>query len=777
MNNQNSTAPNRANINGASPPSAPTSYNAKRVVEFLELLDHEFADGVTEIRILLDTPTRINGQWTGKVVAGYYEPSQYEKAARDIAQFDGHGHIYATINPVNPDLLARACNRLQYDAKATANEGDIIRRLWLPFDIDPKRPAGISSTDEELEKAIEVRDAVVAALRALGFDVITGLSGNGAHALVRIDEPAESETVKAIISQVSVEHSTPDVHVDTAVCNASRIWKIYGTLACKGDNIEARPHRRAELDAIDAMPQPQDLAKFPMAAPDTEPESVSARAPQHSHADDVWARGYVLSGLKKEAAKMQAAGDGERHEQRLDSAMAIGGYVPWGLVSEDEIFNALCVNFGADRKNAEKTIRDGIAYGIAKRRDYPQRTHQHSDTPVSQDYLASNEAIKSEPKPPKFPRVTLSEVFARPRLEYLIQGMFVEQGTGVISADYGGFKSLLALDMGLCVALGKEWMDRATKRGNVVYITPEGAYTIADRVKAWMIRHNVTELPENFEIIELPVQIGDATQCQLLIDELRELNPAFIILDTVAKCNIGRDENDAAAMGEFTNGMETISRELNAFLLAIHHNNKNGTARGSVSLPANVDASITLKRSPGLVTTVGCDRVKGAPFEDFSLIGRKVEIGEVDENGEQVTSLVFELTDTPASAMPQVDRTRDRVFDALFDSGKALTSGEWHAETGLKSRSQFTKYRDELLGNRVVKNGQRYIALTEMSDTSDLSDSDKSDGIKMSDLSGGAIAPDERTNSSQQKDKPKSRGKNSADAEPYKTPEIREGEL
>lgn len=211
-------------------------------------------------------------------------------------------------------------------------------------------------------------------------------------------------------------------------------------------------------------------------------------------------------------------------------------------------------------------------------------------------------AAAEEPAAPRrFPRFTLGEIFTRPRLEYLIQGMFIEQGTGVISADYGGFKSFVALDMGLCVATGRDWMHRATKRGSVVYITPEGSYQHADRIKAWMKFHGITELPENFEIIELPVQIGDASQCALLIDELREMNPAFIILDTVAKCNIGRDENDAAAMGLFTDGMEKVSRELGAFVLAIHHNNKNGTARGSVSLPANVDASLTLKRSPGRI--------------------------------------------------------------------------------------------------------------------------------------------------------------------------------
>lgn len=389
-------------------------------------------------------------------------------------------------------------------------------------------------------------------------------------------------------------------------------------------------------------------------------------------------------------------------------------------------------------------------------------------------------AATEEPAAPcRFPRFTLGEIFTRPRLEYLIQGMFVEQGTGVVSADYGGFKSFVALDMGLCVATGRDWMHRATKRGSVVYITPEGSYQHADRIKAWMKFHGVTELPENFEIIELPVQIGDATQCQILIDELRDLNPAFIILDTVAKCNIGRDENDAAAMGLFTDGMEKVSRELGAFVLAIHHNNKNGTARGSVSLPANVDASLTLKRSPGRIVTIGCDRVKGAPFDDFSLFGQIVETGEADENSAAITSLVFMPTDTPAATIPQADQTRERVFEALQSAGpQGLTANDWWEKSGL-SRSRFYDYRDALFADkRIVKDGRNY-KVAKVSDLSDLSDSDinghANEVAKVSDLSDDALASDKtdilQMAGQREKVKPKRRAKNSADDEPYRAAE------
>ncbi len=39
-----------------------------------------------------------------------------------------------------------------------------------------------------------------------------------------------------------------------SVFNMSRIWKLYGTLACKGDNITHHPHRRSYLDIRNVKP-------------------------------------------------------------------------------------------------------------------------------------------------------------------------------------------------------------------------------------------------------------------------------------------------------------------------------------------------------------------------------------------------------------------------------------------------------------------------------------------------------------------------------------------
>ena len=85
-------------------------------------------------------------------------PTSLAAALRGIGSQHATG-IYITQNPVDPDLLARANNRLQRKPKHTTTDADIIRLAHLTLDFDPVRKSGISSTDAELAAALAQRDA------------------------------------------------------------------------------------------------------------------------------------------------------------------------------------------------------------------------------------------------------------------------------------------------------------------------------------------------------------------------------------------------------------------------------------------------------------------------------------------------------------------------------------------------------------------------------------------------------------------------------------------
>ena len=64
--------------------------------------------------------------------------------------------VYRTLNPVNAALLARADNKLKKHVEYATSDADIVCRRWMIADLDPKRPAGISSSDPEHAAALEL---------------------------------------------------------------------------------------------------------------------------------------------------------------------------------------------------------------------------------------------------------------------------------------------------------------------------------------------------------------------------------------------------------------------------------------------------------------------------------------------------------------------------------------------------------------------------------------------------------------------------------------------
>jgi len=217
------------------------------------------AGEVTEIRALgVSGRQRAWEGWARQVVYGYFDNARDFAAA--AAALEGvrpaPKGIYFTPNPVHPDLLARAANRLKAAGakpKLTGDE-DILCLRWLLVDLDPVRKSGISSTDAELRLAMERRNEI-----GLWIKEQTGLapgipacSGNGAHLVVRLDDlentPETVEQLRRALAGLAEKFSDDQVEVDTSVFNPARIWKLYGTTARKGDSTEARPHRKSYIN-------------------------------------------------------------------------------------------------------------------------------------------------------------------------------------------------------------------------------------------------------------------------------------------------------------------------------------------------------------------------------------------------------------------------------------------------------------------------------------------------------------------------------------------------
>ncbi|MDX1962856.1 MAG: YfjI family protein [Pirellulales bacterium] len=228
-----------------------------------------------EIRVLAGTTP---SDRRGSVYSGYFDDPAKAVSALDAQRFVSWKGAYCTPNPVKPGLLQRAVNKFNSGIKS-ASDGDIVARRWLLVDVDPTRPAETSSSDAEHAAAAERINAIDNWLwETFQFPpAIVADSGNGGHLLYRVDLPADDNgLIKKVLEAIAAEWDDETCKVDCSVFNPARIWRWYGSLACKGDRdgdklTPPRPWRQSKILVVPDALEPVPLDKL---------EAVAALAPQ-----------------------------------------------------------------------------------------------------------------------------------------------------------------------------------------------------------------------------------------------------------------------------------------------------------------------------------------------------------------------------------------------------------------------------------------------------------------------------------------------------------------
>ena len=199
--------------------------------------------GIGEVRVI----------GSGKSQFGFFfRHDEIDTAALHAATYNKKAKgVYVVMNRISTELADRP--RLCKQFKLTTDE-NIAHRRNLMIDFDPssaERGANDSATDAEKEAARKRMEEVFEWLRDLGFpEPIFADSGNGFHMLFALDLPNDEESHRLIsnfLLALSKRFGDDQVTVDISVHNASRITKLYGTVAKKGQNREDRPHRLSRL--------------------------------------------------------------------------------------------------------------------------------------------------------------------------------------------------------------------------------------------------------------------------------------------------------------------------------------------------------------------------------------------------------------------------------------------------------------------------------------------------------------------------------------------------
>ncbi|MCE3118707.1 helicase RepA family protein [Enterobacter sp. ASE] len=236
--------------------------------------------------------------------------------------------------------------------------------------------------------------------------------------------------------------------------------------------------------------------------------------------------------------------------------------------------------------------------------------------------------------------------------DYILKSYLPANTLCSIYGPSGSYKSFLAVSWACHIALGLKWAGKRVSQGSVMYIVGEGGMGMKRRVKAWESVHGVKI--DNLALVNRPVFPVRREEVQLVVEDVHKMNAKkgkpvkLIVIDTLARCFGGNDENDAKDMGAFIEGCDTIKRETGATVLVVHHSGKDDTkgARGSSAFRAALDAEFNVRREgEGGAIILTCTKMKDAEEPRATAFDlSEVEVFK-DKDGDAVASLV--LRDTP----------------------------------------------------------------------------------------------------------------------------------
>jgi hypothetical protein len=335
----------------------------------------------------------------------------------------------------------------------------------------------------------------------------------------------------------------------------------------------------------------------------------------------------------------------------------------------------------------EPTIESALKRVDGKARTVPERSpvQPPSETPESQP--AANPRIKTTSSL-EDRLLTPTRLRTLPEPTPLIDNV-LDQGTiALLYGKWASSKSFIALDWACSVASGRPWQDRGTRQTRVLYVVAEGAAGFAGRLTAWETgwRTKVEDRWMQF----LPMPINLMTQdVDTLTNLVNEGEYGFVVLDTLARCMVGGDENSARDAGVVVDAMTQLlmaTPNRRGVILGVHHTGKDGrTLRGSSAFEAGADTVYFTERD-GQAVTLKRTKRKDGPEADV----HKLRLSNVEGSGSCVVESIS--GENPHENQAESTNLLRKIFSASFSS-TGVSNSELRQMATERDMSQSSYYR------------------------------------------------------------------------------------
>jgi len=385
---------------------------------------------------------------------------------------------------------------------------------------------------------------------------------------------------------------------------------------------------------------------------------------------------------------------------------------------------------------------------LAKQLELAQR-QLLQDPDKSADEIIENFSLAVKPiaKPINkniFPFISVQDMKIK-TTQWLIDSFLEKDSLVSIFGPPEGCKSLVAMDMGLCIATGKEWNKFKTSQGTVFFIAGEGTNGLSKRKEAWVKGNDCSndQLLNNFFLSK-----GAADFCskesvinvaQSIENTCKESGtpPALIIIDTLARNFGSGNENSTEDMNKFIEHIDTYLRKpFKTTVLIIHHSGhgSHDRGRGSSALKAGMDTEYKVTKKDTLVS-MKCTKMKDASYpKPMSFDIEVINLDILNEDGTPMNSVVLTQTDYVPVAKQIKPSGKNQITllselktifsehrEEMIRRGKSadeakVTRKYWKDSTSVEAK-RFNESSDSLIKMGLVSIDGGFVSLTESSDS------------------------------------------------------------
>lgn len=193
------------------------------------------------------------------------------------------------------------------------------------------------------------------------------------------------------------------------------------------------------------------------------------------------------------------------------------------------------------------------------------------------------------------------------RPQELIADVLPSMSVTVLAGAPGLGKSFVALSWAAAIAEGTPWFGQQVRQAPVAYVLGEGWGGFGRRIDAWEAVNGrpMSNAVHFINGAQDRINLKDSQSVEQLINQLQQINPGLVIVDTFSMLAHVSNENDNAEVAQVMVNVNKIVQATGATVVLIHHVTKTTrSVRGAGAFVGNTDTVIIADRG---INTVGSD--------------------------------------------------------------------------------------------------------------------------------------------------------------------------